>query len=309
MSSPSVAVEDGSFRSEPALVLRSGELCVTFLPQLGMTGVSLRHRDAEHLALPGGLAKLRAGATMGLPLLAPWANRLASRRYRASGVDVDLNGLEVHEDANGLPMHGLLVGAPGWRIGRRSARGGRRVLGAAIDVDAAAFPFPHRVELSIALQDDRLTVDTTVVPTGTRNVPISFGWHPYLRVPSAPRRAWRLHLPARQHLALDGRGIPTGESCAERAEAMPIGRRTFDDLYRFERVRRLAISSDDGRSISLQCDGGYRYAQVWVPAGRPYVSLEPMTSATNSLVAGTAGVVEPGDAYRARFSLVIDAGA
>ena len=67
-------------------------------------------------------AALRAGATLGLPLLAPWANRLAARRYRAAGVDVDLDGLPLGTDGNGLPIHGLLVGRPGWRLGRRSAR-------------------------------------------------------------------------------------------------------------------------------------------------------------------------------------------
>src|SRR5712692_8858950 len=108
--------EEGSFRGEPAIVLRAGELHATFLPGLGMTGVSLRYRGREHLALPGGLAALRAGRTLGLPLLAPWANRLGAWRYRAAGVSVDLRGLPLGTDGHGLPIHGLLVGKPGWRV-------------------------------------------------------------------------------------------------------------------------------------------------------------------------------------------------
>jgi hypothetical protein len=57
--------------------LEAGELSATFLPAVGVTGVSLRFRGREHLAVPGGVARLRAGGTAGLPLLAPWANRLA----------------------------------------------------------------------------------------------------------------------------------------------------------------------------------------------------------------------------------------
>ena len=72
-----------------------------------MTGVSLRHRGGEHLALPGGLDALRAGHTGGLPLLAPWANRLSQWGYRAAGVSVDLAGLPLGVDDNGLPIHGL----------------------------------------------------------------------------------------------------------------------------------------------------------------------------------------------------------
>jgi hypothetical protein len=105
-------VVEGRFRGTSSLALTSGDLVATFLPDLGMTGVSLQYRGAEHLALPGGLDALRAGATLGLPLLAPWANRLATRQYRAGGVGVDLRGLELTTDDNGLPMHGLLVGNP-----------------------------------------------------------------------------------------------------------------------------------------------------------------------------------------------------
>ena len=174
-----------------------------------MTGVSLRYQGREHLALPGGLDALRAGRTAGLPLLAPWGNRLASRRYRAAGVDVDLRGLRLGTDDNGLPIHGLLVGKPGWRVDRqvRARRRPRSSL-TSIDVDARAFPFPHRIELSITARDGSLTVDTTIVPTGRRRVPVAFGWHPYLRVPGTPRARWRLRLPARTHLLLDERGIP-----------------------------------------------------------------------------------------------------
>jgi hypothetical protein len=62
-------------------------------------------------------------------------------------------------------------------------------------------------------------------------VPVAFGWHPYLRLPGTPRREWHLRLPSRDHRALDELGIPTGASSREQAEAAPIGRRTFDDLY------------------------------------------------------------------------------
>jgi aldose 1-epimerase len=297
-------VAESRFRGTSALTLTSGDLVATFLPDLGMTGVSLQYRGAEHLALPGGLAALRAGATLGLPLLAPWANRLATRHYRAGGVHVDLRRLRLTTDDNGLPIHGLLVGKPGWRIGRRGTRGDTAWLRAAIDVDAPAFPFPHRVELKVTARDARLTMGATVIPTGRRPVPIAFGWHPYLRLPTTGRSTWRLRLPTRNHLALDGRGIPTGASNPEPAEAAPIGRRTFDDLYRLGRQRRLALEADSA-AIELHCAENYPFAQVWVPPGRPFAALEPMAAPTNALVAGTTPFVPRGEAFTATFALTI----
>ena len=63
--------------------------------------------------------------------------------------------------------------------------------------------------------------------------------------------------------------------------------------------------AEAGTSITMRAGPGYPYAQVWVPAGRPFAALEPMTAATNSLVDGTAPLVAPGDAYAARFTLSV----
>jgi aldose 1-epimerase len=299
------AVVERRFQDTPAIELRSGVLRATFVPGVGMTGVSLRRDRREHLALPGGVAALRAGHTGGLPLLAPWANRLASRRYRAAGVDVDLRRLRLHTDDNGLPIHGLLVGWPEWEVTGTSVRREVAHLTATTIVDAPAFPFPHLLEVAVALHDDRLVIDTMLVPTDDRKVPVAFGWHPYLRVPGTPRPRWTLHLPGREHLALDDRGIPTGASSREPAEDEAIGRRTFDDLYRLGRDRRLALAGEDGASIEVQGNPHYPYAQVWVPPGKPFVALEPMAAPTNALVTGETHLVAPGDAFTATFTLTV----
>ena len=94
-----IRAAEGRFRGEPAVVLQNGDLRAVFVPGIGMTGVSLRLRNKEYLALPGGLDALRTGHTGGLPLLAPWANRLASMRYKVGSHGVDLTHLGVHTDA------------------------------------------------------------------------------------------------------------------------------------------------------------------------------------------------------------------
>jgi galactose mutarotase-like enzyme len=299
-----VTVERTRWRGEPALVLRAGPTAATVLPDLGMTGVALRHDGRGYLAAPGGPGALRGGHTLGLPLLAPWANRLGSRRYRVGRVAIDLRRRPCHTDANGLPIHGLLVGAAGWRV--VAARGGHdsATLTATRDLDDPAFPFPHRIEVRWSLRPGRLAVRTTVVPTGRRRVPVAFGWHPYLRVPGAPRSRWRLGLPPRTHLALDRRGVPTGVQAPVPGEAAPIGRRTFDDLYALG-ARRVLTLTTDAHAVEVRVDRGYPFAQVWVPPGRDFVALEPMTVATNALVDGGVPMVAPGDTFSAAFALVL----
>src|SRR3954471_24389988 len=106
------------------LTLTAGDLEATFVPDAGMVGSSLRHRGEELLGQRGGLAAYVAQRkTMGIPLLYPWANRLSRRRFEVAGreVAIDPEATPLRLDARGLPMHGLLTAASGWRVERHEA--------------------------------------------------------------------------------------------------------------------------------------------------------------------------------------------
>jgi aldose 1-epimerase len=103
-------------------------------------------------------------------------------------------------------------------------------------------------------------------------------------------------------MLLDRRGLPTGRYEEFDGEAERIGDRVFDDLYALGGDRRLGIAGG-GRQVTIDLDEGYPFAQVYAPAGRRFVCLEPMTAATNSLVRGDAALVSPGDAFTARFTV------
>jgi aldose 1-epimerase len=294
------------WRGVAAVTLASGELQATFVPEMNMLGVSLRLGGDEFLALPGGVGAYRRVRTTGLPLLAPWANRLSRRTYRAGRVRVDLDGLDLYTDPNGLPIHGTMSAQEEWDVsavstGDRVARlrAGFEYAGAEL---VAAFPFPHRLETAIEVDGRSLSVATTIRPSGDRAVPISFGYHPYLRLPGGRRSAWRLLLPRRRHVELDERGIPTGRSAEAPAEGEPIGARTYDDLFELAGDRRLALQHG-GRRLGVLFGDGYPYAQVYVPPEAGFACLEPMTAPTNALVTGDYPVVRPGESFTARFSI------
>jgi len=267
-----------------------------FLPELGMLGSSLKYRGLELLSLHGGAAAFRQGHTTGLPLLAPWANRLARQRFRALGAEVDVDG--SHADPNGLPIHGTMVGPFRWHVVRSS----ETQLVARYRYEARPeFPFAHELEIHARLGEDGLRVRTALRPTGRRRVPVSFGWHPYFRL-TGTRGSWLLRLPARRHLELDELGIPTGRQTREAAEEEPLARRTFDDLYALGRDRRLGLAGA-GRRVEIRFGSGYAFAQVYAPPGKRFVALEPMTAATNALVGGTCPVVRPGERFAASFTI------
>jgi aldose 1-epimerase len=288
------------------VTVSTDRLEASFLPGLGMLGVSLRHRGDELLALPGGLEGYGAGNVTGLPLLAPWANRLGARAYDVHGTIVDLDGLGLHTDEHGLPIHGTMTARAGWEVldvGEGSLVA-RFAFGAHPDL-LASFPFPHEIRIEVGVDAATLTLATTVSPTADRAVPVAFGYHPYLRLPGVGRADVRLRLPARRHVELDGRGLPTGAFRDEAAEDERLGTRTFDDLYELRDDRRLGLRGG-GRRVTLVVGDGYRYSQVFAPAGGDFVCLEPMTAAVNALVDGGYPLVPPGGSYTARFAVEVE---
>jgi galactose mutarotase-like enzyme len=290
-----------SLGGETSVRLRGGDYEAVFLPGLGMLGASVKHRGAELVSLHGGVEAYRSGHTTGIPLLAPWANRISSRRFRAAGVSVNLEGVPLHAGDDGLPRHGTMIAQPGWQV--VGVKPSSLLARFAYDTPEllAAFPFPHELEVQASVSARGLRLVTRVRPLGKRGVPIAFGWHPYFAV-KGPRPRWRLGLPRRTHLELDSRGIPTGGAAPEGAEDEPLRNRGFDDLYSLGRDRRISLEGG-GRRIELRFGAGYPYLQVFAPPDKDFVAIEPMTAPTDALVTGACPVVAPGDVFSAGFTV------
>src|SRR5919201_740236 len=91
---PPYEVKEVLYEGYPAIALidHANELDTTFAPGIGMIGCSLLHAGDELLGQRNGLARYEAtGSTMGIPLLHPWANRLAGPSYEAGGRRVKLD--------------------------------------------------------------------------------------------------------------------------------------------------------------------------------------------------------------------------
>ncbi len=288
------------------------ELVAAFVPGAGMVGCSLLHHGEELLGQRGGLARYVADrSTMGIPLLHPWANRVAERRFRVAGREVDLwahPGLYTL-GPHGLPIHGLLAAAAGWRVDRHEdSPDGPRLVGtfdfAAREDLMTVFPFPHEIRVEAGISDETLTIETTVHASGDVAVPIAFGYHPYLRLPGVERSAWEVEIPVSERVVLDSEQLPTGE--IERADVAAglLGSRTFDD--EFTAPDQPFSLAGGGRRIEVSFDRGYPYAQVYAPDDDDVIAFEPMTAPTNTLVSGQdLKLLEPGERYEASFSIKV----
>src|SRR4051812_49577946 len=123
-----------------SVTLAAGELEAAFAPAAGMVGVSLRHAGEELLDRQAGLRTyVERGAVMGIPILHPWANRLAGFDYALDGRSLRLpDGPPlVRCEEHGLPIHGLLSGSGDWRVHSASRDSARARLSAGLGLRGA----------------------------------------------------------------------------------------------------------------------------------------------------------------------------
>lgn len=274
---------------------------------------SLRHAGDELLVSAAGLPPHATvhGRAAGITFLHPWANRLGRDAYAVDGVRATLpaGDPQLARDPNGLAIHGLLApqsgGGAAWRWEETEPTGRRAV--ARLDHPGARgtpFPFPHTTRVVFALRATRLEITTTTRNTGTRALPVAHGWHPYLQLPGTPRANWRLALPARRHLTLDARGLPTGAHRDEPADEQALAQRALDDGFDQLADGAWLGLRDTRRRLRIRLLEGFPVAQVYAPPDAGVVSLEPMTAPVNALVTGRGlPLVAPGQEHRATFAL------
>lgn len=286
------------------------ELQATFAPNAGMVCCSLLHAGEELLAQRRGLrAYAEHGSTMGIPLLHPWANRLAGLAYGIAPEDIvelDPHSPLIRRDENGLPIHGVLASRLPWRVQHAGSSELRvQMLWRAPDL-LALFPFPHQLDLSVTIDARALRIQTTVLATGDAPVPVSFGFHPYLTLPGIDRRGWRIELPPMRRLLLDRLKIPTGAVEPVAASTFELAEQSWDDAFDGLSGSSLFSLSGGGRRIALKLLEGYTCAQVFGPETESFVCFEPMTAPTNALVSRRGlRTVQPGAELSATFEVEV----
>jgi galactose mutarotase-like enzyme len=298
--------------TEPTVTITSAGSRTTaeFVPGANLLCCSLRHRGAELLDPGRGVqAYAQRGATMGIPLLYPWANRLSRPEYAAAGRTVQLPAApdgRYPVDPTGLPIHGAMPGELRWELAERAPDRLRATLAWRSAPLLALFPFRHRVEVQAGVDERRLSITTMVHADAGDPVPVSFGYHPYLTLPGSERRGWQVDLGATQRLVLDAQMIPTGERVPLRDRDFLLADSSWDEGLAGLSTPAQFLVSDGERALSLTFEQGYDWAQVYAPPGHDFICFEPMTAPTDALRSGEGlTVIAPGESYRASFAVTV----
>lgn len=152
----------------------------------------------------------------GVPLLAPFANRLDDTAFYANGrryaFDLGLGNVR-----GPIPIHGYLSGTNDWKVLEVKADGKGAWITSRLDfyrnpLYMAQFPFAHTLTMTYRLSDDGLEVRTRMDNLSNESMPVSIGFHPYFQLTDSVRDDWNLEVPAATHWKLAQNKTPTGET-------------------------------------------------------------------------------------------------
>jgi galactose mutarotase-like enzyme len=227
-------------------------------------------------------------------------------------IDVHPDTPHLRFDQFGQPIHGLLRGSHDWQVTELRTTTTEAWITAQLEfdqrrVDFSAFPFEHRIDLKATLRGTSLTFSTEIHAIGQDEVPIAFGWHPYLSIPGLPRAEWEVYFPFTRRCPLGPTLLPEGT----REDVAPIvgtlGERPLDDLFADVANGTTAFIRGNGRRMSIRFDTGYDWAILYGPPHRDHICVEPMTAASDPFSGQDPMEVVPrGKSFRAAFTISVD---
>ncbi len=283
---------------------------VSVLPSTGNIAIEMKVRGHDILRFPFASVEefRKKPALAGIPLLAPWANRLDEPAFYANGkkyaFKMDLGNIRA--DRGGHPIHGFLTFAAQWQVtevkaDRRAAWVTSRLEFFRQQEWMTQFPFAHTVEVTYRLSGGVLEVATRLHNVGDQPMPVAIGFHPYFQLTDSNRDDWTINVGARTEWILTKENLPAGETRPiERFLPDPRNAplrglsldHVFSDLARDASGRASMSVRGKSQKIEVLLGPKYRAVVIYAPAGpnRNFICFEPMAGITNALNLAHRGV-------------------
>jgi aldose 1-epimerase len=162
---------------------------------------------AEYMARPG---------FAGMPLLAPFANRLDETAFYANGKKYNFD-LELGNVRGPIPSTGYVNGTKAWQLVEFKADGKSAWVTCKLDFYRnpqfmKQFPFAHTVTMTYRVSEGALEVKTRLDNLSTDAMPVVIGFHPIYQLPDGNRDDWTVSVDAKTHWIEIPQRLPTGET-------------------------------------------------------------------------------------------------
>lgn len=175
--------------------------------------------------------------------------------------------------------------------------------------DNEGFPWPFTFEVRFRIANPgTLEVEMLVQNDAEKKIPFGFGWHPYFQISDKIEQV-QLKLPPCDLIGINEVMIPTGKryTYQEFEQKKAIGVAVLDNCFALSEKNGIAEVFLDGEKGNLRYwqetgPGKFNFIQLFTPAGRDTIAIEPMTCNIDAFNNGEGLIeLEPKEKVKARF--------
>jgi aldose 1-epimerase len=195
------------------------QIVVSVLTSVGNMAYEMKVKGHNILRFPFATVdeyKSRPPSQQGIPLLAPWGNRLDEQAFYANSKRYAFD-MTLGNVTGTVPMHGFLSLTDQWQVIEVKHDAKAAWLTSRLDVYKQPswmkqWPFAHTIEMTYRLSGGVLEVRTKVANLSAEPMPVAIGFHPWFQLTDSPREEWTISVPARTRWLLSNQKLPTGET-------------------------------------------------------------------------------------------------
>jgi len=312
------------------LIDSRSQTSVSILPALGNLTVEMKVKGHNVLRFPFQSAAEYTGGTgsIGIPFLAPWADRLDEQAFYANGTRYAFD-MALGNVRGANPIHGFLSSVPDWQVVDTRADAQSAWVTSRLEFFKhpswlRQFPFAHTIEMTHRLRDGVLEVVTRIDNLSIEPMPVAVGFHPFFQLTDSARDEWTLSVAARTHWPVSDAKMPTGatqpiEKFFQDAAAVRLAPIELDDVFS-DLVRdadgkaQMTLKGKTQR-LDVVLGANYRAVVIYAPrpaagqdaAARNFVCIEPVAAIINALNLAHKGVykdlqsIAPGGVWQETF--------
>lgn len=198
------------------LVDTTAEMHVEVVSNMG-NAWRIRVKGHDLVRTPATLEAFKANPGYnGMPLLAPFANRLDQTAFYANGQKYNFD-LELGNVRGPIPSTGYVHGSTLWEVVEFEADATGAWVTSRLDFYKHSrymqqWPFAHTITITYKVSDGALEVRTRLDNMSAEPMPVVFGYHPIYELPDGNRNDWTVSVDAATHWIEIPQRLPTGET-------------------------------------------------------------------------------------------------
>jgi aldose 1-epimerase len=208
-------------------------------------------------------------------ILCPFPGRIEHGKYTYNGTTYQL---DPNENNRNNAIHGKVAHEFFKLIDSESDSGKASLTFAYTHQNfCEGYPFPFEIQVRYTFTEKAIQVDFLFTNKSNSSIPFGLGWHPYFNSSNLSESI--LTFNSSREILCDTEMIPQGEKVIAFSDPIQVNAQHFDTCFTLDDDNTIHFQTPDYRFTMNVLSNDLQFIQIFTPAARDCIAIEPMTCA------------------------------